>query len=124
MPYANGPAHIGHAIGAYIPADVYSRYLRAKGEDVLFVCGSDEHGTPIAVAAEAEGVRPQELVDKYHEELKRDFDSLGIRFDHYGRTTLPIHYETSKDFFLKMLENGKIEKRTKVKPKRERKKKV
>ncbi len=116
MPYANGPAHIGHAIGAYIPADVYSRYLRAKGEDVLFVCGSDEHGTPIAVAAEAEGVRPQELVDKYHEELKRDFDSLGIRFDHYGRTTLPIHYETSKDFFLKMLENGKIEKRTVTRP--------
>jgi len=100
-----------------VPADVYSRYLRAKGDsEVLFICGSDEHGTPIAVAAEAEGIKPQALVDKYHKQLKDDFDSLGIRFDYYGRTTLPIHYETSKEFFLKILENGYIDKKTVSRP--------
>ena len=116
LPYANGPLHVGHAIGAYIPADVYARYNRLKGNDVVFICGSDEHGTPIAVAAEKEGKTPQQIVDRYHEVMKKSFADLGISFDNFSRTTRPIHYETSQKFFLDILEKGHIYKKVVERP--------
>ena len=87
LPYANGPVHIGHLAGAYIPGDIYVRYLRMRGEDVVFVCGSDEHGVPITIKARAQGVTPQDIVDKYHQVMKDAFTGLGINFDIYSRTT-------------------------------------
>ncbi len=106
LPYANGPLHIGHLAGAYLPADIYVRYLRLKGKEVVFVCGSDEHGAAITVKARKEGTTPREIVDKYHTMLKDTFEKIGIAFDIYHRTTEPIHHETSQDFFRKLYEKG------------------
>jgi len=102
LPYANGPIHLGHIAGAYLPADIFVRYHRLKGDDVIYICGSDEHGVPITIRAEHEGVSPQEIVDRYHEMNKRSFVRLGISFDNFSRTTLPVHHATSQDFFLKL----------------------
>ena len=99
LPYANGPVHIGHLAGVYIPADVYARFERRLGKDVAFICGSDEHGIPITIRAKKEGVTPQDIVDKYHEIIKKSFSDLGISFDEYSRTTDKKHYEVSQDFF-------------------------
>ncbi|TAF72631.1 MAG: methionine--tRNA ligase [Bacteroidetes bacterium] len=106
--YANGPAHIGHLAGCYIPADIYARYLRSKGDDVLFVTGSDEHGVPITIKAEKEGITPQEVVDKYHKIIKDTFENFGISPDIYSRTSNPVHHETSQAFFKTLYENGKF----------------
>jgi methionyl-tRNA synthetase len=105
LPYANGPLHIGHLAGAYLPADIYVRYLRLMGRDVVFVCGSDEHGAAITVKARKEGTTPRAVVDKYHGMLKDTFEKIGISFDIYHRTTEPIHHQTSQDFFRKLNEN-------------------
>ncbi len=99
LPYVNGPVHIGHLAGAYLPADIFVRYLRAKGEDVLFICGSDEHGVPITLRARKEGITPQQLVDKYHTIVKNSFEEFGISFDFYHRTSDPLHHKTASDFF-------------------------
>jgi methionyl-tRNA synthetase len=99
LPYANGPVHIGHLAGCYIPADVYVRYLRLKGEDVKFICGSDEHGVPITIKAKAEGVTPQQVVDKYHKMMQDAFSAFGISFDIYSRTSNKLHHETAAAFF-------------------------
>jgi methionyl-tRNA synthetase len=99
LPYANGPLHIGHLAGAYIAADIYARYLRLQGKDVIFVCGSDEHGAAITIKAKKENTTPKEIVDKYHAIIKKSFEDFGISFDIYHRTSEPIHYETSQDFF-------------------------
>lgn len=104
LPYANGPLHIGHLAGAYLPADIYVRYLRLMGKDVVFVCGSDEHGAAITVKARKEGTTPREIVDKYHAMLKETFEKIGIAFDIYHRTSEPLHHETSQDFFRKLYE--------------------
>jgi methionyl-tRNA synthetase len=109
LPYANGPLHIGHLAGAYLPADIYVRYLRLMGKDVVFVCGSDEHGAAITVKARKEGVTPQEIVDKYHASLRDTFVNIGIAFDIYHRTSSQLHHETSQDFFRKLLENNQFE---------------
>ncbi|MBP9018203.1 MAG: methionine--tRNA ligase [Bacteroidales bacterium] len=108
LPYANGPVHIGHLAGVYVPADIYVRYLRMRGEDVRFVCGSDEHGIPITIKARQEGVSPQQIVDKYHEIIKKSFEGLGISFDIYSRTTSKIHYKTASAFFKKLYDDGKF----------------
>ncbi len=100
LPYANGPIHLGHLAGAYIPADIYVRYQRLQHRDVLFICGSDEHGVPITITADKEGVSPQVIVDRFHAMNASSFAQLGISFDNYSRTSLPIHHETSKEFFL------------------------
>jgi len=100
LPYANGPIHLGHLAGAYMPADLYVRYQRLKHRDVVFICGSDEHGVPITIAADKEGVSPQQIVDRFHTMNAASFSDLGISFDNYSRTSLPIHHETSKEFFL------------------------
>ncbi|MFC2107189.1 methionine--tRNA ligase [Bacteroidota bacterium] len=106
LPYANGPIHIGHLAGVYVPADIYARYLRSKGEDVLFIGGSDEHGVPITIKARQLGVSPQEIVDKYHEIIKKSFQEFGISFDVYSRTSAPVHHETASEFFKKMYDAG------------------
>ena len=108
LPYANGPVHIGHLAGVYVPADIYARYLRLKGEEVLFVSGSDEHGIPITIKARKEGVSPQDIVDRYHFLIKKSFEAFGISFDIYSRTSSDIHTKTSSDFFLKMYEKGEF----------------
>jgi len=108
LPYANGPCHLGHLRSTYIPADIYARYKRMHGEDVLFVCATDEHGTPIAVRAEDEGISPKEIVDKYHLMIKHDLESCAISFDYFSRTTDPIHYKIAQNFFLKLYEKGYI----------------
>ncbi len=108
LPYANGPVHIGHLAGVYVPADVYARFCRRTGQDVAFICGSDEHGIPITIRAKKEGVTPQDIVDKYHEIIKKSFADLGISFDEYSRTTAPKHYEVSQDFFKTLYEKGKF----------------
>src|SRR6187431_911893 len=95
LPYANGPVHIGHLAGCYLPADIYVRYLRLKGEDVKFICGSDEHGVPITIKARKEGITPQQVVDKYHSLMKNAFADFGISFDIYSRTTNTVHHQTS-----------------------------
>ncbi len=113
LPYANGPVHIGHLAGVYVPADIFVRYLRLKGEDVLFICGSDEHGVPITIKARQEKVSPQDIVDKYHNLIKESFREFGISFDIYSRTTSKIHYQTASDFFKTLYEKGEfIEKTT------------
>ena len=99
LPYANGPIHIGHLAGAYVPADIYSRYLKLKGHDVVFICGSDEHGAAIPIRAKKEGVSPQEIIDKYHFMIKDSFLEFGISFDNYSRTSSKIHHETASEFF-------------------------
>ena len=108
LPYANGPVHIGHLAGVYIPADVYARFQRRSGKDVAFICGSDEHGIPITIRAKKEGVTPQDIVDKYHEIIKKSFSDLGISFDEYSRTTSKKHYEVSQDFFTTLYNKGKF----------------
>ncbi len=108
LPYANGPVHIGHLAGVYIPADVYARFQRRSGKDVAFICGSDEHGIPITIRAKKEGVTPQDIVDKYHEIIKKSFSDLGISFDEYSRTTSANHRETSQDFFKVLYEKEKF----------------
>ena len=102
LPYANGPIHIGHLAGAYIPADIYVRYLRLKGNDVVFICGSDEHGVAISIKAKKEGITPSEVINKYHNIIKKSFEKFGISFDHYSRTSSIIHKTTAQDFFKKM----------------------
>jgi methionyl-tRNA synthetase len=106
LPYANGPVHIGHLAGVYIPADIYVRYLRLRERDVLFVCGSDEHGVPITIRAQKEGITPQQAVDKYHKQIKDAFQEFGIAFDMYARTSNATHHKTASDFFRKMYEQG------------------
>jgi methionyl-tRNA synthetase len=106
LPYANGPLHVGHLAGAYMPADVYVRYQRLKGSDVIFICGSDEHGVPITIRADHERVTPKEIVDRYHFMMKNSFQRLGICFDNYSRTSLPLHHRISQDVFLRLHEKG------------------
>jgi methionyl-tRNA synthetase len=108
LPYANGPVHIGHLAGVYVPADIYARFLRSKGENVLFIGGSDEHGVPITIRAKKEGITPQQVVDKYHFQIKESFAELGISFDIYSRTSSKIHAETSSEFFVKLYNEGKF----------------
>ncbi len=108
LPYANGPVHIGHLAGVYVPSDVYARFQRRLGNDVAFICGSDEHGIPITIRAKKEGVTPQGIVDKYHEIIKKSFADLGISFDEYSRTTSKNHYEVSQDFFKTLYDKGKF----------------
>ena len=108
LPYANGPLHIGHLAGVYIPADIYTRYLRLRGREVLFIGGSDEHGVPITIKAKQLGITPQDVVDKYHALIKKSFECLGISFDVYSRTTSAIHHKTASDFFKKLYEDGKF----------------
>ena len=109
LPYANGLKHVGHLAGAYIPADIYVRYLRAQKRDVVFVCGSDEHGTAIPIQAKKEGTTPRAIIDKYHQALKEDFNSLSISFDIYHRTSEPIHHETATEFFDTLYKDGQLE---------------
>jgi methionyl-tRNA synthetase len=109
LPYANGLKHIGHLAGAYIPADIYVRYLRAQKRDVVFVCGSDEHGTAIPIQAMKEGTTPQAIIDKYHEVMKQNFDDLSISFDVYDRTSNPLHHETTQEFFTYLNDRGELE---------------
>ena len=106
LPYANGPVHIGHLAGVYVPADIYTRYLRLKGEDVIMIGGSDEHGVPITIKARKEGVTPQEIVDRYHGIIKKSFEEFGISFDIYSRTTSDIHRKTASDFFRTLYDKG------------------
>ncbi len=108
LPYANGPVHIGHLAGVYVPSDIYVRYLRLRGEDVIWVCGSDEHGVPITIKARNEGITPQDVVDKYHELIKESFARLGMSFDIYSRTTSEMHAKTASDFFRTLYDNGKF----------------
>ncbi|GHS99341.1 methionine--tRNA ligase [Bacteroidia bacterium] len=112
LPYANGPIHIGHLAGVYVPADIYARYLRLKGEEVLFIGGSDEHGVPIALKAKAEGITPQEVVDRYHYIIKKSFEDFGITFDIYSRTSSDIHHKTAADFFRKLYDKGEFIEKT------------
>ncbi|MCU6768992.1 methionine--tRNA ligase [Barnesiella propionica] len=113
LPYANGPVHIGHLAGVYVPADIYTRYLRLKGEDVVMIGGSDEHGVPITLKAKAEGITPQDVVDRYHNIIKKSFEDFGISFDIYSRTSSEIHSKTASDFFRKLYDKGEfIEKTT------------
>ncbi len=108
LPYTNGPIHIGHLAGVYVPADIYSRYLRLTGNDVAFICGSDEHGAAIPMRAKKEGVTPQVIIDKYHAIIKKSFQEFGISFDNYSRTSAPIHHETASAFFKKLYQNEKF----------------
>jgi methionyl-tRNA synthetase len=112
LPYANGPLHLGHLAGAYLTPDFYTRFKRLKGEDVVFICGSDEHGVPITIAAEKEGVNPQDIVDRYHEHNKKTFEKFGISFDYYGRTSSKIHHETAQEFFTTLNDKNYFKKKT------------
>ncbi|AQS94412.1 methionine--tRNA ligase [Polaribacter sp. BM10] len=106
LPYTNGPIHIGHLAGVYVPADIYARYLRLTGKDVAYICGSDEHGVAIPMRAKKEGVSPQDIIDKYHGIIKKSFSDFGISFDNYSRTSSEIHHKTASEFFTKLYENG------------------
>lgn len=108
LPYTNGPIHIGHLAGVYVPADIYARFLRMQGQDVAFVCGSDEHGVPITIKAKKEGVTPQDIVDKYNAVIKQSFKDFGVSFDNYSRTSAKVHHETASGFFKKLYEDGKF----------------
>ena len=108
LPYANGPVHIGHLAGVYVPADIYVRYLRMRGEDVLYVCGSDEHGVPITIKAQKEGCTPQDIVDRYHKIIKDSFTGLGINFDIYSRTSSKTHHKNAAEYFRKLYDEGKF----------------
>lgn len=112
LPYANGPVHIGHLAGVYVPADIYARYLRSMGEEVILIGGSDEHGVPITIKARKEGVSPQDIVDRYHNTIKQSFEEFGISFDIYSRTTSKTHYETASDYFKRLYEEGKFVEKT------------
>ena len=109
LPYANGLKHIGHLAGAYLPADIYVRYLRAQQRDVVFICGSDEHGTAIPIQAMKEGTTPRAIIDKYHAIIKQNFADLGISFDIYHRTSEPIHHDTAQEFFTALNSRGELE---------------
>src|SRR5690606_21597951 len=111
LPYANGPVHIGHLAGVYVPADIYVRYLRSKEKDVAFICGSDEHGVPITIRAKKEGVTPKEVTDKYHKLINDSFRDLGIAFDIYSRTSSETQYKTASEIFKKIYEKGLFEER-------------
>ncbi len=106
LPYANGPIHLGHLSGAYLPADIYVRYKRLNGDDVIYICGSDEHGVPITISADKEKVSPQVIIDRYHYQNKKAFERFGMSFDNYSRTSLPVHHETAKEFFLEFYNRG------------------
>ena len=108
LPYTNGPIHIGHLAGVYVPSDIYSRYLRLQGKDVAFICGSDEHGVAISMKAKKEGVSPQEVIDKYDAIIRKSFADFGISFDNYSRTSSKIHHETASAFFKKLYDEGKF----------------
>ena len=108
LPYANGPVHIGHLAGCYLPSDIYVRYLRMRGRDVKFVCGSDEHGVPITIKAKKEGSTPQDVVDRYHEMMKGAFEEFGISFDHYSRTSSKQHHKNAKEFFTNLMDKGAL----------------
>jgi methionyl-tRNA synthetase len=108
LPYTNGPIHIGHLAGVYVPGDIYARFLRLKGNDVAYICGSDEHGVAIPMRAKKEGVTPQQIIDKYHGIIKQSFEDFGISFDNYSRTSAEIHHETASEFFKKMYEDGEF----------------
>lgn len=108
LPYTNGPIHIGHLAGVYVPSDIYSRYLRLQGKDVAFICGSDEHGVAISMKAKKEGITPQQVIDKYHTIIKQSFEDFGISFDNYSRTSAKVHHETASEFFRKLYDEGKF----------------
>ena len=108
LPYTNGPIHIGHLAGVYVPGDIYTRYLRQINQEVIYICGSDEHGVAISMKAKKEGITPQQVIDKYHLIIKQSFEDFGISFDHYGRTSSPIHHQTAQDFFKKLYEQGQF----------------
>lgn len=108
LPYTNGPIHIGHLAGVYVPADIYSRFLRLQGKDVAFICGSDEHGVAISMKAKKEGITPQEVIDKYHGIIKQSFEDFGISFDNYSRTSAQVHHDTASEFFKKLYGEGKF----------------
>lgn len=112
LPYANGDIHLGHLAGCYLPADIYVRYQRLKKRDVIHICGTDEHGVPITIKAKEEKVSPKEIVDRYHKRIKESFERIGIIFDNFSRTTLPLHYRLSQDFFLRIYKKGYIEPKT------------
>ncbi|MBO7050569.1 MAG: methionine--tRNA ligase [Bacteroidaceae bacterium] len=112
LPYANGPLHIGHLAGAYVPADIYVRYQRLKKVDVMFIGGSDEHGVPITIRAKKEGVTPKEIIDRYHYQMKETFKGMGISYDIYGRTSSPVHHKVASDFFRKLYDTGKFIQKT------------
>ena len=116
LPYANGPVHIGHLAGVYVPADIYARYLRLKGQEVVMVGGSDEHGVPITIKAREEGVTPQDIVDRYHAIIRDSMKELGITFDVYSRTTSDIHARTASEFFRRLYDNGCFEVQTSMQP--------
>ena len=116
LPYANGPVHIGHLAGVYVPADIYARFLRMRGEDVLMIGGSDEHGVPITIKARNEGVTPQDIVDRYHTIIKDSMEGLGISFDIYSRTTSEIHKETASEFFRRLYDNDQFVQQTSLQP--------
>ena len=111
LPYANGEIHLGHLAGAYLPADIYVRYQRLKGRDVVYICGTDEHGVPVTISAEKEKKTPKEIVDQYYKSIKKSFEDFGMTFDNFSRTTLPIHHRMAQDFFLKIYHKGYIETR-------------
>ena len=106
LPYANGPLHIGHVAGCYLPADIYTRFLRQHGQEAVFVCGTDEHGVAITMKARKEGITPQQVVDKFHEQIKNSFREFGIAFDHFSRTSNPIHHQTAQEFFKTLYDKG------------------
>jgi methionyl-tRNA synthetase len=106
LPYANGPIHLGHLSGAYLPADIYVRYKRLKGDDIIYICGSDEHGVPITISADKEGIKPKQIIDRYHTINKDAFEKFGMSFDIYSRTSIPVHHETAQEFFLEFYNRG------------------
>ena len=112
LPYANGPVHIGHLAGVYIPSDIYARYLRMRGEDVVFICGSDEHGVAITLRARKEGKTPQQIVDQYHNQIKKSFEDFGITFDTYHRTSSKLHHETASEIFKSLHSKGEFVEKT------------
>ncbi|PKL88831.1 MAG: methionine--tRNA ligase, partial [Ignavibacteriae bacterium HGW-Ignavibacteriae-2] len=99
LPYANGPIHLGHLSGAYLPADIFVRYHRLKGTDIIYICGSDEHGVPITITADKENVTPKTIIDRFHEANKKSFERFGMSFDIYSRTSIPVHHNTAQEFF-------------------------
>ena len=116
LPYANGPVHIGHLAGVYVPADIYARYLRMRGQDVVMVGGSDEHGVPITLRARKEGITPQQVVDRYHNIIKDSLEELGVSFNIYSRTTSELHHKTASEFFRHLYDKGEFSVQTAQQP--------